>query len=121
MKKNDILIVNIKLKKLKSVAFNALRQSIAWKGKYRIDPFEHYTPEEEIILDLITGEFSPERDGDDVEEYYSQIYEWFHDVLPREGITLDVIDKAILKVNSEGKMCIIVSQGREFRAELRFK
>jgi len=121
LKKNDILIVNIKLKKLKSVAFNALRQSIAWKGKYRIDPFEHYTPEEEIILDLITGEFSPERDGDDVEEYYSQIYEWFHDVLPREGITLDVIDKAILKINPKGKECIITSQGREFRAKLKFK
>ena len=113
--------MNIKLKKLKSVAHNALRQSIAWKGKYRIDPFEHYTPEEEITLDLISGGFSSKRDGDDVEEYYSQIYEWFHDVLPKEGIPLDVIDEAILKINSEGKECIIVSQGREFRAELKFK
>jgi hypothetical protein len=119
--KNDILIRNIKLKNLKSVANNALRQSIAWKGKYRIDPFEHYTPEEEIMLDLITGSFSPERDGDDVEEYYSNIYEWFHDVLPKEGIALDAIDKAILIINSKGKLCIIVSQGREFRAELKFK
>jgi hypothetical protein len=58
-------VENIKLKKLKSVASNALRQSIAWKGKYRIDPFEHYTPEEEIILNLISGILSPERDGDD--------------------------------------------------------
>ena len=112
---------NIKLKRLKSVANNALRQSIAWKGKYRIDPFEHYTPEEEITLDLISGKFSPERGGDDVEEYYLQIYEWFHDVLPKEGITLDVIDKAILIINPEGKKCIIISQGREFRAELKFK
>ena len=112
----------IKLRKLKSVAYNALRQSIAWKGKYRIDPFEHYTPEEEIKLDLISGKFTPERDSDDVEEeYYSQIYEWFHDVLPREGITLDVIDKAVLIINPEGKKCIIISQGREFRAELKFK
>jgi len=121
LKKNDILIVNIKLKKLKSVANNALRQSIAWKGKYRIDPFEHYTPEEEITLNLVTGKFSPERDEDDVKEYYLKIFEWFHDVLPREGITLDVIDKAILKINHEGKKCIIISQGREFKAELKFK
>ena len=113
--------MNIKLKKLKSVANNALRQSISWKGKYSIDPFGHYTPEEEIMLDLIAGKFSPERDGDDVEEYYSQIYEWFHDVLPREGITLEVIDKAILIINPEGKKCLIVSQGREFRADLMFK
>ena len=113
--------MNIKLKKLKSVANNALRQSISWKGKYSIDPFGHYSPEEEITLDLITGKFSPERDGDDVEKYYSQIYEWFHDVLPREGIALDVIDKAILKINHEGKKCIIISQGREFKAELKFK
>jgi len=112
---------NVKLRKLKSVAHNALRQSIAWKGKYRIDPFEHYTPEEEITLDLVTGKFFPERDEDDVEEYYSQIYEWFHDVLSREGIGIDVIDKAILKINPEGKNCIINSQGREFRAELKFK
>ena len=86
----------IKLKRLKSVAYNALRGSIAWKGGYRIDPFEHYTPEEEIIIDLVTGEFTPERDGDDVEKYYSKVYEWFHDVLPKEGITIDVIDKAII-------------------------
>jgi len=113
--------MNIKLKKLKSVANNALRQLIAWKGKHSIDPFEHYTPEEKITLNLISGEFAPERDGDDVEEYYSQIYEWFHDVLSREGISIDVIDKAILKINPEGKKCIINSQGREFRAELKFK
>ena len=101
--------------------YHALRQSIAWKGKYRIDPFEHYTTEEDITLDLISGKFSPERDGDDVEEYYSKIHEWFHDVLPREGITLDLIDKAILKISPEGKKCIITSQGREFKAELKFK
>jgi hypothetical protein len=72
-------------------------------------------------LDLISGKFTPERDGDDVEQYYSQLYEWFHEVLPREGITLDVIDKAILKITPQGKECIIISQGREFRANLKYK
>lgn len=110
----------IKLKRLKSVAYNALRGSIAWKGGYRIDPFEHYTPEEEIIIDLVTGEFTPERDGDDVEKYYSKVYEWFHDVLPKEGITIDVIDKAIITISSEGKICTIIAQGREFKARVKF-
>ena len=111
----------IKLGKLKSVAYNTLRETLVWKGEYLIDPFGHYTPEEEIIIDLITGRFTPDRGGDSVEDYYTKIHEWFLEVLPREGITLDVIDKAILKINPEGKNCIILSQEREFRAELKFK
>ena len=111
----------IKLKKLKSVANNALRESLAWKGEYLIDPFGHYTPEEEIIIDLITGRFTPERDGDSVEEYYTKIHEWFLDVLPREGITIEIIDRAILKISPAGKECIIVAQGREFRTKISFK
>jgi len=111
----------IKLLRLNSVANNALRESLAWKGEYLIDPFGHYTPEEEIIIDLITGRFTPERGGDSVEEYYTKIHEWFLDVLPREGISIEIIDRAILKIDPAGKECIIVAQGRDFKAKIRFR
>lgn len=111
----------IKLNKLKSIANNALRQSIAAKNYYRIDPFEHYTPEEEIILDLITGRFTPKREGDDIEDYYFKIHEWFHEVLLKEGIPLNIIEKAIINITPEGKTCIIVAKSREFNAFISFK
>ena len=111
----------LKLKKLKSVAYNALRDSLSWKGEYLLDPFGHYTPEEEIIIDLITGRISPERDGDSVESYYSKIHEWFLEVLPKEDIHKDIIDSAVINISPVGKECIIVAQGREFRANLKYK
>ena len=112
---------HLKLKKLKSVAYNALRDSLVWKGEYLLDPFGHYTPEEEIIIDLVTGRIYPERDGDSVEEYYSKIHEWFLEVLPKENISTDIIDSAVIKISPTGKECIIVAEGREFMTEIRFK
>ncbi len=111
----------IKLRKLKSVANNALRESLAQKGEYLIDQFGHFTPEEDIIIDLIRGRFTPEGGGDSVEEYYTKIHEQFLDVLPREGITIEIIDRAILKISPAGKKCIIVAQDRVFRVKIRFK
>jgi hypothetical protein len=112
---------HLKLKKLKGVAYNALRDSLVWKGEYLIDPFGHYTPEVEIIIDLVTGRIYPERDGDSVEEYYSKIHEWFLEVLPKENISTDIIDSAVIKISPAGKKCIILAQGREFRANLKYK
>ena len=111
----------MKLNRLKSVAFNALRQSLAWKGYYRIDLSEHYTPEENFTLNLISGRFSPVRNGDDVEDYYSKIQEWFCEVLLKEGIPLNIIEKAIINITPEGKTCIIVAKSREFKAFMSFK
>jgi hypothetical protein len=111
---------HLKLKKLNSIAYNALRDSLRWKGEYLIDPFGHYTPEEEIIIDLVTGRISPERDGDSVEKYYSKIHEWFLEVLPKEDISKDIIDSAVIKISPAGKECIIVAQGREFRTNLKY-
>ena len=111
----------MKLSRLKSVANECVRSSIMREGKYLIDPFYHYTPEIEIDLDLITGEFTPNMEEDNVENYYKEIYEWFHEVLPKEGIPLEVIDKAILKISPSGKECIIIAQGREFKAFFSFK
>jgi hypothetical protein len=40
---------------------------------YMIDPFYHYTPEEEFTIDLLTGKIIPEREGIDIERYYKGI------------------------------------------------
>ncbi|NGX49944.1 MAG: hypothetical protein K940chlam5_01553 [Candidatus Anoxychlamydiales bacterium] len=102
----------MKLNRLKSIVNDALRTSAATEDGYRLDPFEHYTPEEEIIIDLINGTFSSERDDDDVEKYYRAISKWFLDVLPKEGLSLDVIDKATLIISPKGKKCIVEADGR---------
>ena len=97
----------MKLSKLKSVAYNAIRTSVGDEKGYMLDPFEHYTPEFEIEVDLITGKLTPDMEGDNVERYYTAISQWFREVLPREGIPIEVIDKAVIKLSLEEKRCII--------------
>lgn len=111
----------MKLSKLKSVAYNAIRTSVGDEKGYMLDPFEHYTPEFEIEVDLITGKLTPDRGGDDVERYYTAISKWFRKVLPKEGIPIEVIDKAIIKLSPKEKKCIIQAQGREFTSFIRYK
>lgn len=86
-----------------------------------LDPFEHYTPEFEIEVDLITGKLTPDMEGDDVERYYTAISKWFREVLRKEGIPIEVIDKAIIKLSPKEKICIIQAQGREFTSFIRYK
>jgi len=56
-----------------------------------------------------------------VETYYSAICDWFHEVLPKEGILIDVIDSAILEISPNGKECIIKANEREFRSFFSYK
>ena len=93
----------IKLNKLKSIGNQILRESSSDLRRYMVDPFYHYTPKNEILIDLKTGTFSPDLGGDDVERYYTSIINWFHRVLPKEGIPIEIIDKAILKIDPQGK------------------
>ena len=111
----------MKLSRLKSVAYNAIRTSSGDEKGYMLDPFEHYTPEFEIEVDLITGKLTPDMEGDDIERYYSAISKWFREILPKEGIPLEIIDKAIIKVSPKEKRCIIKAQGREFTAYVPYK
>jgi len=111
----------MKLSKLKSVAYNMIRTSVGDEKGYMFDPFEHYTPEFEIEVDLITGKLTPDMEGDDVERYYTAISKWFREVLPKEGIPIEVIDKAIIKLSPKEKRCIIQAQGREFTSFIRYK
>ena len=113
-------MVHIKLNRLKSIVNQALRSSAGNGIKYFQDPFYHYSPEFEIKIDLLTGILIPDMEGDDVEKYYKVISNWFHEVLPKEGIPLGVIEKAVIKLTPEGKECIIIAENREFRAFVKY-
>ena len=110
----------MKLNRLKSVVNQIIRGSSGDEKGYMLDPFEHYTPEIDFEIDLITGIITPDCEGDDVERYYKSIISWFHEVLPKEGIPIDVIDSAILKITPEGKSCLVKAQGREFSSSYKF-
>jgi len=107
----------MKLTRLNSVANNAVRGSI-WSHKpYGDDPFKYHDPPFEIIVDLVTGTLTPDMEGDSVEQYYTTISRWFHDVLELEGIPIDVIESAIITITpGGGKTCVIVAQGRTFES-----
>jgi hypothetical protein len=98
-----------------------IRESSGDSQGYMIDPFYHYTPETEITIDLKTGTFTPDLGGDDVERYYKSIIDWFHKVLPKEGIPIEIIDNAILTINPQGKECVIEAQGRKFTSHYSFQ
>ena len=111
----------MKLNRLKSVVKEALRTSQISTIGYIIDPFSMYTPEIEYEIDLITGIIVPDCEGDDVEKYYKQISLWFYKVLPKEGIPIEIIDKAIINITLKEKKCIVKAQGREFTASYKYK
>ncbi|MHA1959248.1 MAG: hypothetical protein ACW99U_03415 [Candidatus Thorarchaeota archaeon] len=107
----------MKLSRLQSVANNAVRDSIWTPKPAGYDPLSFHAPSEVITVNLKTGTITPERDGDSVEEYYSMMSRWFHDVLEKEGIPLDVIESAILTITpNREKKCIIIAQGRRFES-----
>jgi len=110
----------LKINRLKSIVNQIIRESSADSQGYMVDPFYHQTPKFEIIIDLKAGSFFPDMGGDDVEQYYKSIIDWFHNVLPKEGIPITIIDEAILKISPKGKACIIKAQGKEFSAILNF-
>lgn len=107
----------MKLSRLQSVANNAVRSSI-WSHKpMGNDPFSYHAPPFEIIVDLVSGTLSPDMEGDSVEQYYTTMSRWFHDVLKKEGIPLEVIEGAIIKITPDGgKTCLIKAQGRTFES-----
>ncbi len=112
----------MKLNRLKSIVNDLIRTSISRpNGQYLLDPFEHYTPEIEIKIDLKNKTFTPDLDGDAVETYYSAISDWFHEVLLKEGIPIESINTATLSISPKGKECIIEANGRKFRSSLIYK
>jgi hypothetical protein len=56
-------------------------------------------------------------EGDSVEEYYKTISRWFHDVLIKESIPIEIIESAEIIITPDGgKLCRIVAEGREFES-----
>ncbi|MFX1274060.1 MAG: hypothetical protein ACFFBP_20110 [Promethearchaeota archaeon] len=111
----------MKLNRLKSIVNEALRTSTGDGEKYYQDPFYHYSPEFPIFVDLITGQITPDRDGDDVEKYYTVISEWFHEVIKKEGIPIEVIDDAVIHITPEHKQCIIKAKDRTFISTYKYE
>jgi len=65
----------------------------------------------------VSGTLTPDMEGDSVEEYYTAMSEWFHDVLEKEEIPLDVVESATITMTpGGGKKCVIVAQGRTFES-----
>ncbi|MHA2130849.1 MAG: hypothetical protein ACW99L_12835 [Promethearchaeota archaeon] len=106
---------------MKSIVNQVIRTSAGDENRiYMIDPFYHYTPEEEFTVDLLTGSIKPAREGDDVERYYKGISKWFLEVLPKEGLSPDLIDRAVLKITPKGKFCTIEAKSRQFKSKFLF-
>lgn len=111
----------MKLNKLKSVVNQTIRSSSGSKETgYLVDPFYYYRPKFEINVDLVKKTFTPDLEGDDVEKYYRTICDWFHEVLPKEGIAIEIIESAILKISPEGKKCVIKVKGKTFQAHIKY-
>ena len=110
----------MRLIRLRSVANNALRDSMWTPETFGNYPFEHMKPTRKIIIDLVSGEITPDLKGDDVERYYKLMSKWFHDVLKKEGIPIEVIENATITITPEKRKCIIRAQGKTFSAERFF-
>ncbi|MGY5877250.1 MAG: hypothetical protein RTU30_15970 [Candidatus Thorarchaeota archaeon] len=69
------------------------------------------------MVDLVKGTVTPDMEGDSVEEYYTTMSRWFHDVLEKEGIPIEVIESATITITpTGGKTCVIIAQGRTFES-----
>ncbi|MFX1520790.1 MAG: hypothetical protein ACFFCD_12810 [Promethearchaeota archaeon] len=110
----------MKLRRLKSIANNAVRDSILTPESIMIEPFSIMRPKETIEVDLINGDLTPDRKGDDVEKFYKNIFKWFHQALKKEGIPLNIIESAKVIISTSGKKCIIIACGKTFKSESAF-
>ncbi|MHA2084961.1 MAG: hypothetical protein ACXAAP_14930 [Candidatus Thorarchaeota archaeon] len=109
----------MKLSRLQSIANNAVRNTI-WSHKPSgMDPLAFMKPAFTITIDLVSGTITPDMEGDSVEQYYTTMSRWFHDVLKKEEIPIDVIERATITITpDEGKKCVILAQGRTFESTI---
>ena len=102
----------MKLKKLQGIANNAVNV-----GDWYY-PFEMITPPFEIEVDLIKGRLNPNMKGDDVEKFYKGISKWFHEVLQKEEMPIEVIEKAVVQIQPSARpKCIIVAKGKTYSSK----
>ncbi len=110
----------MKLIRLKSIANNAIRDSIWTPELIGFEPFSTIRPKDINVVDLISGKLTPDLKGDDVEKYYQAMSRWFHQALPKEGIPLEAIESATITISPSGKKCEIQAGGKSFTAEISF-
>ncbi len=107
----------LKLNRLRSIANNAVRDTIWTPEPAGMDPFHFADASFVIVVDLIEGALTPDMEGDSVEKYYKTMSRWFHDALAKEGIPLDVIESATITISpGRSKKCMIIAQGRTFES-----
>ena len=112
----------MKLIRLRSIANNAIRESLWTPEPIGEDPFYWFAPKEKVVIDLVKGELNPDMKGDSVQKFYKAMSRWFHQALKKEGISIEVIDSAKILVTPKGKECIIIAQGRTFKSrQVEFK
>lgn len=109
----------MKLNRLRSIANNAVRDTIWTPEPAGMDPFSFTDAPETIVVDLISGSLTPDLEGDSVEKYYKTMTRWFHDALEKEGISIDIIDSATITISpGRSKKCVIVAEGRTFESSI---
>ncbi len=106
----------MKLSRLKSIANNAVRDSILTPESIMIEPFSTIRPKETIVVDLVNGNLTPDMKGDDVEKFYKNMSTWFHQALKKEEIPLNIIESAKIVISSSGKECVIIANGKTFKS-----
>jgi hypothetical protein len=102
----------MKLKKLQGIANNAVNVG-DW-----CYPFVFITPPYEIEVDLLKGKLNPDMKGDDVEKFYKGISKWFHEVLAKEEISINTIEKAVIQIKPNARpKCVILAKGKTYSSE----
>ena len=100
----------MKLKELQGIA-NNLVEIEDWHN-----PINAMTIQQHIEVNLISRKIIPDREGDDVENFYIRVCEWFREELERKDIPIEIIDKATITIRpKERPDCEITAQGRIFR------
>jgi hypothetical protein len=109
----------MKLIRLRSIANNAVRDSIWNPELIGIEPFSIIRPQKTIFVDLIKGTLNPDMKGDAVEKFYLGMSKWFHQALEKEKIPITVIESAVITITPEGKQCTIIAEGKTFKSHLK--
>lgn len=107
----------MKLIRLRSIANQAVRETM-WTQWYTGDwPYKHFTTKDEYTVDLLTGTVTPNREGDDLERFYLAMSKWFLQVLEKEKIPVDVIESAKIVADlPESYTCVIKAGGKTFES-----
>lgn len=108
------------IKRLRSIAENALRsEMLTPEGRYA-DPFAMIAPRGTFRVNLLTGRIAPDHPSDSVSEYYTRLAKWFVRTLEVEGIPIAFIEKAEILVLRYLKRCVVTAGGHTLVRERHY-